>query len=204
MNASQRDAWEKKYATQGILWARTHDEWFQVNESDRVLDLGSGSGKSAKSLKGEITSLDFSLSALKKAMGSLASPSNGVYGEATVLPFKDSAFDFIRASFILDHLSDQDRKIAIDEMHRVIRPGGRVAIESFSISDARCVMGSMDDKGNLTDGDGIIHHYFVKDEVASLLTGFKIDSLKEIQWEQRIGSGKKMDRSIIRAIATKK
>jgi len=204
MNASQRCAWEKKYATQGILWARTHDEWFRVNETDRVLDLGSGSGKSTRSLKGDVTALDFSLSALRTAVGSPAGPTNGVCGEATVLPFKDSVFDFVRASFILDHLSDSERRIAVDEMHRVIRRGGRVAIESFSISDARCTMGSVDDKGDSIDGDGIAHHYFVKDEVASLLTGFEIDILKEINWEQRIGSGEKMERSIIRAIAMKK
>jgi SAM-dependent methyltransferase len=204
MNTSQRYAWEKKYATQGILWARTHDEWFRVNETDRVLDLGSGSGKSARSLKGEVTALDFSLSALRAAVDSPASPTNGVCGEATALPFKDSVFDFVRASFILDHLSGPEHKIAVDEMYRVIRRGGRVAIESFSISDARCTMGSVDDKGDSIDGDGITHHYFVKDEVALLLTGFEIDLLKEINWEQRIGSGNKMERSIIRAIAVKK
>jgi ubiquinone/menaquinone biosynthesis C-methylase UbiE len=204
MNASQRHAWEKKYTAQGILWARTHDEWFRVNEMDRVLDLGSGSGKSARLLKGEITALDFSLSALRKAGSSNACQTNGVCGEATVLPFKDSVFDFVRASFILDHLSGPERKIAVNEIHRVLRRGGRVALESFSISDARCAMGSVNDKGNSIDGDGIIHHYFVKDEVALLLTGFEMDSLKEINWEQRIGSGKKMGRSIIRAIAVKK
>jgi len=204
MNANQRCAWEKKYATQGILWARTHDEWFRVNETDRVLDLGSGSGKSARSLKGEVTSLDFSLSALKTAMGSPINPTDGVCGEATVLPFKDSVFDIVRASFILDHLSDPERRTAVDEIHRVIRRGGRVAIESFSVSDARCAMCSVDDKGDSIDGDGILHHYFAKGEVASLLVGFEIDSLKEIGWEQRIGSGKKMERSIIRAIALKK
>jgi ubiquinone/menaquinone biosynthesis C-methylase UbiE len=204
MNANQRNAWERKYATQGILWARTHDEWFRVNETDRVLDLGSGSGKSARSLKGEITALDFSFIALKKAVGSPTGPTNRVCGEATVLPFKDSAFDFVRASFILDHLSGPERKIAVNEIHRVIRRSGRVAFESFSISDARCAMGSMDSKGDLIDGDGILHHYFVKDEVASLLTEFEIDFLKEISWEQRIGSGEKMERSIIRAIAMKK
>jgi ubiquinone/menaquinone biosynthesis C-methylase UbiE len=203
MNASQRCAWERKYATQGILWARTHDEWFQVNETDRVLDLGSGSGKSARSLKGEVTALDFSLSALRTVVDSHASPTNGVCGEATVLPFKDSVFDFVRASFILDHLSGPERRIAVDEIRRVTRRGGRVAIESFSVSDARCVMGSVDDKGDSTDGDGIVHHYFVKDEVATLLTEFEIDFLTEVNWEQRIASGKKMGRCIIRALATK-
>jgi SAM-dependent methyltransferase len=204
MNASQRDAWEKKYATQGILWARTHDEWFQVQDTDRVLDLGSGSGKSSRSLNGKVTALDFSLTALKKAIGSPSTPPNGICGDATVLPFKDSTFDFVRASFILDHLSGPERKNAISEMRRVVRKGGRVAFESFSISDARSTKGSVDAEGNSIDGDGIVHHYFVKGEVASLFTGFEIDFVKEVSWEQRIGSGKKMNRSIIRAIAIRK
>ena len=47
-------------------------------------------------------------------------------GDCYRLPFPDSAFDCIIASEILEHLRDDDR--ALDEIGRVLRPGGKLAV----------------------------------------------------------------------------
>lgn len=47
-------------------------------------------------------------------------------GDATKLPFAGRSFDVVCASYILHVLGERDRRAVIDEMARVLRPGGRV------------------------------------------------------------------------------
>ena len=42
-------------------------------------------------------------------------------------PLKDSAYDLVLCRHILEHLPDTDK--VMDELHRVLRPGGRLVIE---------------------------------------------------------------------------
>ncbi len=48
-------------------------------------------------------------------------------------PFRDGAFDRVRAVHVLEHLSDLIR--AMEEFHRLLRPGGRVYIVTPHYSD---------------------------------------------------------------------
>lgn len=50
----------------------------------------------------------------------------GVTSDASELPFSDSSFDVVVAMHMLYHVPDQARAIA--EMHRVLKPGGTVAV----------------------------------------------------------------------------
>ena len=49
-----------------------------------------------------------------------------VKGDALDLPYDDGTFDFVIASEILEHVPQDDR--AIDELVRVLKPGGRLAV----------------------------------------------------------------------------
>lgn len=51
-------------------------------------------------------------------------------GEAEKLPFKDESVDCITAMFMLYHTPNP--QAAIEEMHRVLKPGGRLAIATSS------------------------------------------------------------------------
>lgn len=202
MSEGQRAAWDKKYAAQGALWSRDHEVWFEVEEGSRVLDLGSGSGKSCASLCGEVVAADFSMAALRL----VDDPSRKmakVCCDAARLPFSDSSFDFVRASFILGHMGAAERKSAICEISRVLKIGGNLALEVFSTSDARNAMKKERRGGNKTNREGIIHHYFDREEVEELLTSFEVRFIEEVAWSQRIGPKKSMRRSIIRALALK-
>ena len=202
MSIDQKQAWDKKYDSQGILWAREHDDWFEVGEGSSVLDVGSGSGKSSRSLGGEVVAVDFSRNALRLA--SRVQPDRSlICADVRALPFSDSAFDLVRASFVIDHLHASEHASAISEIERVLKKGGMLAFECFSKSDARFTSKEIDSHGDYIDGDGILHHNFDRREIETLLSSLFIERLDETIWEQRIGSGETMRRSAYRVLAQK-
>jgi SAM-dependent methyltransferase len=54
-------------------------------------------------------------------------------GDIQALPFEDGSFDVAVAAWMLYHVPDVDR--AIDELHRVLRPGGRLVAVTNSIEN---------------------------------------------------------------------
>ncbi|MGH2484713.1 MAG: class I SAM-dependent methyltransferase [Ktedonobacterales bacterium] len=53
-------------------------------------------------------------------------------GVATWLPYPDAHFDIVFSSYMLDLLATDDITLALAEMRRVLRPGGRVALVALS------------------------------------------------------------------------
>lgn len=49
-------------------------------------------------------------------------------GNFLAIPFFDHSFDFIVTSYALHHLTDDQKLLALEEMHRVLKPGGRLCI----------------------------------------------------------------------------
>lgn len=200
MSEKQRLAWEEKYKTQGQLWSREHEQWFETHEGERVLDLGCGSGKSCASLAGEVTAVDFSMNALKMLRGGAPSVSL-ICCDIAKMPFKDSQFDFVRASFILGHLEEREREMAMAEISRVLKSGGRVAMEVFSKSDGRFLRKERTSGVAPEHEDSLLHACFDEDQVREALSAFELISVSEERWAQRVGAKESLDRSIIRAIA---
>lgn len=54
-------------------------------------------------------------------------PLNTVRGDALALPFSDDTFDLVLSQATLEHVTDPQQ--AVDEMTRVLRPGGKLYIE---------------------------------------------------------------------------
>ncbi len=111
-----------------------------LREGERLLDLGCGAGRhtfEALRLGADVVALDQNLDDLRgvdemvAAMaeaGEIKPPDGPVAlaGDANVLPFADGHFDHVIAAEILEHIPD-DRTV-INEIARVTRPGGRVAV----------------------------------------------------------------------------
>jgi SAM-dependent methyltransferase len=112
-----------------------------VQPGDLLLDMGCGAGRHAFEsyrLGARVVAFDYSAAELKDVgglfaamreageagteTGSLAATANG---DALRLPFPDDTFDHIIASEVLEHVSDD--QVALEEILRVLKPGGTVA-----------------------------------------------------------------------------
>ncbi len=99
-----------------------------VQPGDRVLDACCGTGDLAVAAEregGVVTGLDFSPRMLERARRKSATVT-WVEGDLLALPFDDGSFDAATVGFGVRNVADLEA--ALTELHRVLRPGGRLAI----------------------------------------------------------------------------
>jgi ubiquinone/menaquinone biosynthesis C-methylase UbiE len=112
---------------------------FPIRPGDRVLDLGCGGGRHAFEVYrrgGNVVAFDLDPSELigvtgmfgaMQAAGEAGSAgATAVSGDAGAMPFGDGTFDRVIAAEVLEHILDDQR--AMNELARVLRPGGLAAI----------------------------------------------------------------------------
>ncbi len=88
----------------------------------RVLDLGSGTGAAAPVLdRFEVVALD----PVREMLG-LSPMQRRVVGVGEALPFADEAFDGVFSAYVFRNLTSISQ--TLDELARVLRPGGRVVV----------------------------------------------------------------------------
>jgi demethylmenaquinone methyltransferase/2-methoxy-6-polyprenyl-1,4-benzoquinol methylase len=99
-----------------------------VQPGHRVLDACCGTGDLAVAAEregGVVTGLDFSPRMLERARRK-SDTIEWVEGDLLALPFDDDAFDAATVGFGVRNVADLER--ALDELRRVLRPGGGLAI----------------------------------------------------------------------------
>jgi ubiquinone/menaquinone biosynthesis C-methylase UbiE len=100
----------------------------------RVLDAGCGSGALLASLRDvagrhDVVGVDFAWPGLALAR---RHTTGAVLGQASVtsLPFRAATFDLVVSTDVLQHLSTADERLAVAELARVLRPGGRLLVRT--------------------------------------------------------------------------
>jgi SAM-dependent methyltransferase len=102
--------------------------------AQRVLEVGPGKGELAeqiaRELRAEVVAVDQSerMVELTRSRGI-----DALVGDVQKLPFDDGEFDAAVAAWMLYHVPDVDRAIA--ELHRVLRPGGRLVAVTNSVEN---------------------------------------------------------------------
>src|SRR5580658_4815865 len=136
---TEYDVWHQRVFESDPEHQDASSPWYQLVREKiglvsglRVLEVACGRGGFVTELAGaaaRVTGCDFSFSALcvarrKIAEASSDSPVALVHGEVRQLPFADDSFDVIVSCETIEHVPDV--RMAILEMHRVTRPGGKL------------------------------------------------------------------------------
>jgi demethylmenaquinone methyltransferase/2-methoxy-6-polyprenyl-1,4-benzoquinol methylase len=114
-------------------WRRRAAELAALAPGARALDVATGTGDLAIELaarvgdQGEVVAVDFSERMLELATAKAnGMPIRFLLGNALALPFQDAEFDAATVGFGARNFSDLDQ--GLQEMVRVVRPGGRVVV----------------------------------------------------------------------------
>ena len=98
-----------------------------------ILDCGCGTGANMKRLSryGRVSGLDVTWTGLQFARS--YDQHRLVRATATAIPFASARFDLLTAFDILACLDDEQEQRALHEMHRVMRPGGALLINTAAL-----------------------------------------------------------------------
>lgn len=120
------------------LAARSISRELQLQGGEKILEVGSGLGLLGKAIKEEV---DGDLNyfgieiAFNPASDSKEKTIDPVQANAVKLPFADSSFDAIVTTDVFEHISDAEG--AVEEVKRVLKPGGKAFVVIADPSEAR-------------------------------------------------------------------
>ncbi|MGL4339781.1 MAG: bifunctional demethylmenaquinone methyltransferase/2-methoxy-6-polyprenyl-1,4-benzoquinol methylase UbiE [Rhodoglobus sp.] len=115
-----------------VLWRAATVRAVAPVAGERVLDIAAGTGTSSVALQrrgARVVAVDFSPGMVAEGRRR-HKKIEFVVADAQSLPFGDNEFDAVTISFGLRNISDP--KLALSEMYRVLKPGGRLVVCEFS------------------------------------------------------------------------
>ena len=119
-----------------------------VRAGDRVLDLGCGDGPFVPALLAagaEVTAADVADVALARARRRAPGADYALVEPHGPFPFGEGAFEVVWASEVLEHVADTERWI--NEVRRVLRPGGTFLVTTPSVGPLRRLRRAPDPRG---------------------------------------------------------
>ncbi len=112
----------------------------RIQDGHRVLDVGCGTATLTILIKktqprAHVTGIDADLRILEAAKLKAAKAQADIsldQGLATALPYPDNSFNHVFLSMVLHHLTRNDKMHALDEISRVLKPGGELHIADLA------------------------------------------------------------------------
>jgi len=121
------------------LWKASTISQANVRPGQRLLDVASGTGDLALAFakkvgpQGRVVMSDINGQMLMRGRNRLIDagyPTEAVVCDAEHLPFPDNEFDLVTVAFGLRNMTD--KLAALKQMHRVLKPGGKLMVLEFS------------------------------------------------------------------------
>ena len=122
-----------------LTFKRRLVEEANIEKGHRVLDLGCGTATLTIIIKelypeAHVIGLDGDPKVLKIAQAKIAKTGLEIkldQGMAFELPYPDNSFDRVLSSLLFHHLTRENKVRTLEEVYRVLRPGGKLIIGDF-------------------------------------------------------------------------
>lgn len=199
-------AWKEEYGSN--IWKGHYSLELidTIMKKGRLLDAGCGSGRYLLPLQMrgfDVVGVDVSWKALQMLRESSKARKldmNILAANIFQLPFACDSFDFIWCYGVLQHILSKERESAIREFHRILKKEGILFMEVFGKDDMR-YGGNEIEPNTFSRKNGIVYHYFDKNEIGDLLRDFSVN-INETHKEKRF-KGKLYMRHMISAVGKK-
>jgi SAM-dependent methyltransferase len=199
-----RPSWNDLFADPRFHWKEPDQgavdaaEHWQREGRRRVLDLGCGAGRHMAYLQTrgfEVAGMDVAprgLTACVEQLTQAGLPAPLVMADMTAIPFASETFDAGLAINVLNHNPRQLLQKAIDDVYRVLRPGGQFYLTALNTWDWRYGSGQEVEPHSfvLAEGPetGILHHFFSEDDLRKWLGDYDIVQLRRETGELRLST----------------
>jgi SAM-dependent methyltransferase len=186
--------WNELFKASENLWKKPHERVIDLiprlkqEGLKRVLDLGCGAGRHIVYLSQTgftVTGLDSAESGLIESGSWLAREGLNtrlVQGEMSELPFFDHTFEAVISLYVVHHCLFARMKRTIEEIWRILAPGGLALLAFPSRYGSRANSGQLLEPGTVIPDfgldSGIPHHYSDLEDLVILFSQFKILDLR--------------------------
>ena len=205
---NQERIWDNEYSQNKNKWHKETKDLPIIFKDKKVLELGVGNGKTLKAILKQrpksITTIDFSEEAINIAKSDILFKNvNFIKSDVRELHFKDNQFNVVVCYYILNNLLEEDRKKAVNEIHRVLKPKGELIFQDFAVGDFRQKEKNKAVEDNtIQNKSGIICHFFTNQELKELFKDFSKIKVK-IKITSPITHKPKLKRKILSGIISK-
>ncbi|XOU94921.1 MAG: methyltransferase domain-containing protein [Candidatus Kerfeldbacteria bacterium] len=189
MNTKHWDQLHDNYTK--VDWIDTPTEFSQwvikhLSPNGKLLDIGGGQGQDSRFFadKGyNVTLLDISPRGLelakektsKKLQKNLSFYQHDI---SKLLPFSDSSFDFVYTHLAIHYFNKKTTKQIFDEMYRILKKDGIIAIFTNSINDPEYNTGVKIEK-DFFEISGVRKRYFSIETMIEFTKGFDTIAIDE-------------------------
>lgn len=147
------------------IWKGVREFLSSLNEGSSILECGCGNGKNINYFQKNgfvVSGFDFSENLVKLCQNRSY---NVKLGDIRKIPFKDNSFDNIICIAVLHHLDKEvDRILAIKEMMRVCKPGGKILVSVWAVEQEKEENRSFAFGGNMVKYNDTFRYYYIYDE----------------------------------------
>jgi len=172
----QEEVWDIEYSRSE--WRKETRTLPKMLSGKKVLEIGVGNGKTLIAIHRqnpkELFAIDFSEKAIEICREKFAHDDIKFEKMSVLdLKFDDESFDAVVCYYVLNNLSDGERKKAVGEIYRVLKDEGIVLFEDFAVGDFRFKKNSrMIAENTLIKANGITCHFFEDKEIKELFGEF--------------------------------
>lgn len=177
-------------SSRAYLWESVKIFLDNIPKNSIILECGSGNGKNLEKRK-DCINIAFDLCSefckitQKKKIDSIVANN-------LMIPFKNNSIDFILSIAVIHHLSSWERrKQCIEEMIRILKPGGKLMIQVWAFEQSNKSKNKFNKQENLisfknpqqTMNEFRYYYVFKKNELYNMVSEFDNIKILESYWE---------------------